>query len=116
MLQACIQFQADYLKELIDLTDYPTFQVQEVVERFHEWEQHKDEGIMTFRDHNYRSVITGDLAPLLVDRNGERVLWKDAMSETCESFGMWDMFKGNTRVAGGAGAVGEAGAGAGLRK
>ena len=54
-------------------------------------------GIMNFRDNAYRSVVTGNMAPLLLDRDGKQILWKDAMAETCESYGMWDLYDGNVR-------------------
>ena len=31
-------------------------------------------------------------------KEGNIVLWKDAMAETVESFGLWDTYKGNVRV------------------
>ena len=67
----CIDFQGNYLKELIELTDYPTFSVDGVKELFNEWEHHKHGeggGIMTFRDNSYTSVITGNRSPRLTDK------------------------------------------------
>jgi trimethylamine monooxygenase len=96
---ACISFQGDYLKELIELTDIPSWDVEEVKLRWFEWEDHKDQGIMTFRDNSYKSVMTGNVAPPLLDKEGKPLLWKDAMLETCESYGMWDMYDGNVRKA-----------------
>jgi trimethylamine monooxygenase len=93
----CINFQGDYLADLVALTDYPDFDVEGVKKLFFEWEKHKEESIMGFRDKCYKSVITGSVSPQLLDRNGEPLLWKDAMGETCESFGMWDLYDGNTR-------------------
>merc|ERR1711861_43171 len=46
-----IWFQGDYVKELIEMTDYPTFDVEAVNKTFMEWEHHKHENIMTFRDN-----------------------------------------------------------------
>jgi trimethylamine monooxygenase len=94
----CIDFQGEYLKDLMALTDYPSFDVEQVKARFFEWESHKGEGIMTFRNNSYKSVMTGNLAPLLLDKDGHTVEWKDAMAETCESFGMHDLFDGNVRI------------------
>jgi len=93
----CIRFQGKYLADLISLTDYPSFDIEEVNKLWFEWEEHKAEGIMTFRNHGYRSVMTGSVAPLLLDRDGKPIDWKDAMAETCESFGMYDLFSGNVR-------------------
>ena len=36
-----IWFQGDYVKELIDATDYPSFDVESVNKTFMEWEHHK---------------------------------------------------------------------------
>ena len=93
----CINFQGDYLADLVALTDYNDFDVEGVKQRFFEWEKHKEISIMGFRDNCYKSVITGNMSPPLLDRNGDKLLWKDAMGETCESFGMWDLYDGNTR-------------------
>jgi trimethylamine monooxygenase len=94
----CINFQGDYLADLVSLTDYPSFNVEDVKALFFEWEEHKAQGIITFRNHGYKSVMTGNVAPLLLDRDGKTVIhWKDAMAETCESFGMHDLFDGNVR-------------------
>jgi trimethylamine monooxygenase len=54
-----IQYQGDYVKELIAETDYPSFDVDGACQAFFEWKDHKKAGIMTFRDHAYKSVITG---------------------------------------------------------
>lgn len=93
----CINFQGDYLAELIAMTDYPSFDVEQVKALFYQWEEHKGEGIMTFRNHGYRSVMTGATAPLLLGPEGQPIDWKDAMADTCESFNMPDLFEGNER-------------------
>lgn len=93
----CIRFQGAYLADLISLTDYPSFDIEEVNKLWFEWEEHKHENIMTFRNHSYKSVMTGTMAPMLLDRDGNPIDWKDAMEETCESFGMYDLFTGNVR-------------------
>jgi len=61
--EACIRFQADYVKHLIEKTDYPMFDIDGVIQTFHDWEHHKHENIMTFRDKTHRSVMTGTMAP-----------------------------------------------------
>ena len=58
-----IWFQGDYIKELIDATDYPSFDIEAVNKTFMEWEHHKAEDIMGFRDNAYRSLMTGTMAP-----------------------------------------------------
>ena len=46
-----IWYQGDYVKELIDETDYPSFDVEGACKVFKEWKGHKKENIMTFRDN-----------------------------------------------------------------
>ena len=58
-----IWFQGDYTKELIEATDYPSFDIEETNKTFMEWEHHKMENIMGFRDNAYRSLMTGTMAP-----------------------------------------------------
>jgi trimethylamine monooxygenase len=75
-----IHFQGDYVKELIAETDYPSFDVDGACQAFYDWKDHKKAGIMTFRDHAYRSVITGTMAPL------HHTPWKDALEDSMESY------------------------------
>ena len=75
-----IHYQGDYVKELIAETDYPTFDVDGACEAFFAWKQHKKDGIMTFRDHAYRSVITGTMAPM------HHTPWQDALEDSMESY------------------------------
>lgn len=75
-----IHYQGDYVKELIAETDYPSFDVDGACEAFFEWKDHKKAGIMTFRDHAYRSVITGTMAPV------HHTPWKDALEDSMESY------------------------------
>ena len=55
-----IWFQGDNVKELIELTDYPSFDIEGVNKTFMEWEHHKHEDIMGFRNNCYRSLMTGN--------------------------------------------------------
>jgi trimethylamine monooxygenase len=75
-----IWYQGDYVKELIDETDYPSFDVESACKVFKEWKGHKKKSIMTFRDNSYKSVITGSMAPI------HHTPWKDAMDDTIESY------------------------------
>ena len=75
-----IWYQGDYVKELIDETDYPSFDVEGACKVFKEWKGHKKQNIMTFRDNSYKSVITGSMAPM------HHTPWKDAMDDTIESY------------------------------
>jgi trimethylamine monooxygenase len=75
-----IEYQGNYVKELIAETDYPSFDVDGANEAFFEWKKHKKAGIMEFRNHAYRSVITGTMAPL------HHTPWKDALDDSLESY------------------------------
>jgi len=75
-----IWFQGDYTKELMDQTDYPGFDVEAVNQTFMEWEHHKVEDIMSFRDHAYRSLMTGTMAPL------HHTPWLQALDDSMESY------------------------------
>lgn len=75
-----IQYQADYVKELVAETDYPSFDIDGATEAFMEWKKHKAKDIMAFRDNSYRSVITGSMAPV------HHTPWKDALDDSMESY------------------------------
>lgn len=75
-----IHYQGDYVKELIAETDYPSFDVDGACEAFFEWKDHKKEDIMGFRNHAYKSVITGTMAPI------HHTPWKDALEDSMESY------------------------------
>ena len=75
-----VHYQADYVKELIAETDYPNFDVDGACEAFFEWKEHKKKDIMAFRNHAYRSVITGTMAPV------HHTPWKDALEDSMESY------------------------------
>ncbi len=75
-----IWFQGDYTKELIDETDYPTFDVEGVNKTFMQWEHHKHDDIMGFRNNAYRSLMTGNKQPV------HHTPWMDAMDDSMESY------------------------------
>ena len=77
---ACIRYQGAYTGELIDETDYPTFDIEAANQAFIEWKGHKKKGIMTFRDHGYKSPMTGTLAP------AHHTSWVDALDDSLESY------------------------------
>lgn len=60
-----IDFQAQYVRDLIDVTDYPDFPIEKQAELFKSWLLDKEEDIMGFRDKCYRSTITGTMAAKL---------------------------------------------------
>lgn len=75
-----IKYQGDYVQELIDETDYPSFDVTGACEAFYEWKYHKVKDIMGFRNNSYRSVITGTMAPL------HHTPWKDALDDSMAAY------------------------------
>jgi trimethylamine monooxygenase len=75
-----IWFQGDYVKELIDETDYPTFDVEGVNQTFMKWEHHKHENIMGFRNNAYKSLMTGTTPPV------HHTEWMKAMDDSMESY------------------------------
>ncbi len=75
-----IDFQADYMRDLLKDVDYPSFDLDLTVEEFKEWEHHKEENILTYRDKCFRSPCTGNMAPL----HGEP--WLKAMDDSLEGY------------------------------
>lgn len=75
-----IHYQGDYVKELIAETDYPSFDVDGACEAFFEWKDHKAKDIMAFRNHSYRSVMTGTMA------EPHHTPWKDALDDSLEAY------------------------------
>ena len=75
-----IKYQGDYIKELIDETDYPSFDVDGACDAFYAWKGHKKDDIMTFRNQSYKSVITGTMAP------AHHTPWKDALDDSLEVY------------------------------
>lgn len=75
-----IDFQAQYVRDLIDATDYPDFPIEKQAELFKSWLRDKVEDIMGFRNKSYRSTITGTLATKLPKR------WLDIKDDSLEGF------------------------------
>jgi trimethylamine monooxygenase len=75
-----IWYQGNYIKELVSDTDYPSFDVEGACQAFKAWKGHKKEGIMTFRDNSYASVMTGTMAPV------HHTPWKDALDDSLEVY------------------------------
>ena len=75
-----IWFQGDNTQELIDMTDYPSFDIEGTNKTFMEWEHHKHDDIMSFRNNGYKSLMTGTMAP------EHHTPWVDAMDDSMESY------------------------------
>ena len=77
---ACIDYQGAYTEELINETDYPSFDIKASNKAFYEWKGHKKKDIMTFRNNGYVSPMTGTTAP------PHHTPWKDALDDSLESY------------------------------
>ena len=77
---ARIRYQGEYVRELMANTDYPSFDVDGINEIFFQCMKHKEENIITYRDHGYKSVMTGTMAPKY------HTPWKDALDDSLEEF------------------------------
>jgi trimethylamine monooxygenase len=75
-----IWFQGDYVKELIEMTDYPNFDVEGVNRTFMEWEHHKHDDIMGFRNLSYRSLMTGTMSP------AHHTPWLEALDDSLGAY------------------------------
>jgi trimethylamine monooxygenase len=75
-----IDFQAAYVAQLIAATDYPFLDTDAVAALFKQWEHDKEHDIMGYRDHAYRSILTGTLSP----RHHTR--WMEALDDSLEAF------------------------------
>ena len=75
-----IWFQGDYVQELISETDYPNFDVAGVNRTFVEWEHHKHEDIMGFRNNAYRSLMTGNMQAV------HHTPWLEALDDSMDSY------------------------------
>ncbi len=75
-----IDFQTEYVRDLLQATDYPPLDVDHVGELFKEWEHHKEEGILTYRDRCYPSTLTGTMSPQ------HHTLWMDALDDSLGAF------------------------------
>ena len=59
-----IDFQTEYTKELHSMSDYPKIDFELIRENFKEWEHHKVEDILTYRNKSFPSPVTGSVAPV----------------------------------------------------
>jgi trimethylamine monooxygenase len=75
-----IAYQGDYTLELIEATDYPTFDIEGVNRTFLEWKGHKHDDIMGFRNFSYRSLMTGTLSP------PHHTPWLEALDDSIEAY------------------------------
>ena len=75
-----IDFQTEYIRDLMKPTDYPRLNIDEVNRMFKDWEHHKMENILTYRDRSHRSTLTGTVAPV------HHTPWMQALDDSMEAF------------------------------
>ena len=75
-----IDFQTEYTKELHELSDYPNIDFELIRKHFKEWEHHKVENILTYRNKSFSSPVTGSIAPI------HHTPWDKAMDDSMKTF------------------------------
>ncbi|ACK52489.1 Flavin-containing monooxygenase [Methylocella silvestris BL2] len=75
-----IDFQTEYMRDLIPATDYPMFDLDKVAALFKEWEEDKVKSIMGYRDNSYVSIMTGNKAP------PHHTKWMEALDDSFDAF------------------------------
>ncbi|AQA01539.1 potassium transporter [Mycobacterium sp. MS1601] len=75
-----IDYQTDYVRDLMTFTDYTSFDLDLVREHFVTWEHDKDESITGYRDKSFSSPCTGTRAPL------HHTPWWDEMDDSLATF------------------------------
>ncbi|WP_349827854.1 NAD(P)/FAD-dependent oxidoreductase [Brevibacterium litoralis] len=73
-------FQADMLKEILAVTDYPDIDLDAVVNLFLAWKQSKKDEVTTYRDQVYRSIVTGTMSV------PQRTAWLDMLDDTAAGY------------------------------
>ncbi len=75
-----IDFQGDYVQDLLGRTDYPELDIPRINELFKRWMRDKKADILGYRDQRYTSVLTGTRAPQHHTR------WIEEMDDSLERF------------------------------
>jgi trimethylamine monooxygenase len=75
-----IWYHSDYTQDLIDATGYPNFDIAGVNRTFEEWEGHKHNDIMGFRNKSFRSLIAGTQSP------PHHTPWLEALDDSLEAY------------------------------
>ncbi len=74
-----IDFQTDYCKDLSTKVDY-SLDWDLVAQNFKDWEHHKEESILSYRDKAFRSPVTQTYAPT------HHTSWWEEMNDSTEMF------------------------------
>ncbi|GAA1124687.1 NAD(P)/FAD-dependent oxidoreductase [Arthrobacter flavus] len=75
-----VDFQTDYLRELIAATDYPAFDLDRVADLFKQWLKDKENNILGYRDDTHTSVMTG------TEASPHHTPWLRAMDDSLDRF------------------------------
>ena len=75
-----IDFQTEYTKDLYSASNYPKIDFELIRKHFKDWEHHKEDDIMTYRNKSFSSPVTGTIAPL------HHTPWSQAMDDSMETF------------------------------
>ena len=75
-----IDFQTEYTKDLHKASDYPKIDFELIRKHFKDWEHHKEEDIMTYRNQSFSSAVTGTEAPI------HHTPWAEAMDDSMKTF------------------------------
>ena len=75
-----IDFQADYVRDLCAVIDYPKFDIDMTVDEFKEWEHDKVNSIVGYRDKAFKSPCTGTMAPV------HHTPWLEALDDSMKTF------------------------------
>ena len=75
-----IWFQAEYMRELMAVIDYPEFDLDLTAEEFCEWEHDKDEDIAAYRNKAFKSAVTGTMSP------SHHTAFLEALDDSMETF------------------------------
>lgn len=78
--EAWYRFQGENVRDLMVETDYPQLDIDGIIALIDQWEHHKAEDIMGFRNNSYKSLVTGKVSP------PHHTPWKDAMDDSIESY------------------------------
>lgn len=75
-----IDFQADYIENLLKDVDYPAFDLTRTRSHFKAWEHDKNQNIIGYRDRSFSSPCTGTQAP------SHHTPWWEAMDDSLTTF------------------------------
>lgn len=75
-----VDFQTNYLRDLIEETDYPSFDLDRVSVLFKQWLADKEDDILGYRDNVHDSVLTNTTAAR------HHTPWLHAMDDSLEGF------------------------------